>query len=73
MTLVFHEHVYIPKSEDFTASSCTVKTDTTGEFVIVETDPFEGSAMFTLPVAERVHEILGRAIIAAKDYRAAAK
>lgn len=63
---MFHEYVYIPESDGFQASACAVFTDDEGYFITVETDPHEGSAMFTLPVAVRVHEMLGRAIQAAR-------
>lgn len=66
--VLYDETIVEPESEGFIASHCSVWVDEKANFFHVETDPYEGSAQFTLPVAIKVHEALGRAILAAQDY-----
>ena len=69
MADLFAEHHVCDGDKDFIDSFASVIVSSDGYFITVETDPYEGSAMFTLPVAIKVHESLGRAIELAKKYR----
>lgn len=67
--LLFCENVSTEAEGVFIASSVSVSVDYDGYFVTIETDPHEGSAMFTLPAAREVLASLTRAIAAAEAYR----
>lgn len=69
-TRLFDGHCVDPGGDDFIPSSATVSVDREGYFITVETCPYEGSAMFTLPVARKVLAALTEAIHRADEIRA---
>lgn len=58
-----------PQDDEWISSYARVYTDEKGYFVTVETCPYEGCAMFTLPVAKQVYAALGMAIEYAEKMR----
>jgi hypothetical protein len=63
-TPAFEEDVSVP---GVLGSWVSVEVEPDGYFITVETDPYEGSAQMALPVAERLLEVLTKAIAVAND------
>lgn len=68
-TSLFAESCCTDEDGEFIASHVWVYAETNGYYITVETDPYEGSAMMSLPAARKVHAALGRAIEFAEQRR----
>lgn len=55
--------------EEYSHMEAEVCVGRNGDWISVITDAYEGHAMMTLPLAEKVHESLGRAIEFARRAR----